>query len=632
MQCPSPTSVTHTCEINTMTPRKFFTSSSAYGTYDRSAAKTMIEKHLKTCNGESSENLASKLRPSSHFAAYATYSKKDAGALAASLLERLEAHEGVKKQDQLIDEQAQTLSTIFNKPTFVEKKKPTLLPARFGQQIHRMIVYPKIMLYNCFPAIKEAVSVMLSDLKAHDWLPSKVFEKNDPLALSSSPSFAGKKAPGYSAQLTFTKKFKDRARFERVFYGLCKDSGMNESMGKVVWNDDVTILNEFSEDFTDIPGDHYIPNSRSYYAEGSRFKHWHVSIDMYESEKTTIMQAHLPGRAWDGTSCFNFTKELVNRYYSEDTEAEKSQVFKAGELMSMREDAKSKFDSPWNIFKWAIWVPFNVYSNQSGLCWQKASAEAGIDGYKEIPKELCHVNFTEVQSKKLAASLKKHKTKVGRRGVVAPTAALVFAGVHAFKIELGEYPFTVPMQASLQTRSFEPSFKERSFVGDWLIGVLHEVRTWKRYLGVRDYKVDDAQEFYDALVDGLESSDERIQDGFYSRVLGKLKGGAAAFEKTPCYPGKSRLNDSLFFNNYGFRTIHEDSGCVGFNWSGAGKVGINCILINGRICCSIASTQLPLAKVEEIRDTFKEILFAFMEGQDGDDAVKTIVKDRAKMS
>ena len=395
-----------------------------------------------------------------------------------------------------------------------------------------------------------------------------------------------------------------------------------ESMAALRWNDSVQLLNEYSPEINVIPGTHYIPNSRSYYAEGGRFKKYHVAVDMYESDETTIMQAHLPGRAWDGTSCFNFCKELVHRYYSDDKEHEDSPVFKANELIHMKEESREQFDNLWNLLRWMVWVPYNVYSNQSGLSWQKASAEAGIDGYKEIPKELCHVNFNVEQSKKMSAALKKHTTSVGSRGI-SPTAALVFAGVHAFKLELGEFPFTVSMQASLQTRTFEPSFKERRFVGDWLVGILHRVRTWGRFLGVQTYTMDDAQRFYEDLIEGLGTTDASVRDAFYSRVLGKLKGGAAAFEKTPCFPGHSRLNDSLFFNNYGYRTIHPDSGCVGFNWSGAGKVGINCILINGRVCCTVASTQLPLAKVEEIRDTFQKILMAIIDGEDGDEVVQS---------
>ena len=317
-------------------------------------------------------------------------------------------------------------------------------------------------------------------------------------------------------------------------------------------------------------------------------------------------------------------RELVHRYYLDESEQESSPVFKANDIMQMKDDVREKFDNPLNILLWVILVPYNVYSNQSSLCWQKASAVAGIDGYTEIPKELCHFNLNDIQSKQLSTALKKQG--------IAPTAALVFAGVHAYQIALNELPFSVVMQASLQTRSFEsshPSLKERRFVGDWLIGILHRVRTWSRLLGIGTYKVEDAKKFYQELISGLETTDASVRDGFYSRVLGKVKGGAATFEKTPCFPGNSRLNDSLFFNNYGVRTMHPDAGCVAFNWSGAGKVGINCILVQGRLCCTVASTQLPLATVEEIRDIFEAIIAAMMEGEDGDETVEKIAKERA---
>jgi hypothetical protein len=591
---------------------------------DSPTSVALSNSDLKKLFATSSEN---------NISHYATYNRLQAKELLSQLQQVRKAEKRsssppptLKSSESVSDDDTDVSSTS----SIAASPYPTLRKPTLKQNLHRMMLWPKYMLLNCLSNICEAVWIMSRDLWAHEFKPSKIFESNDPLGLSSVASFAGKKAPGYSCQLTFTKKFEDKERLENVLKQLCRDSGMpeGESMAAIRWNDGVELLNEFSPDVNNIPGDHYIPNSRSYYAEGSRFKKYHVGIDMYESEETTIMQAHLPGRAWDGTSCFNFAKELVHRYYSDDSEQETSPVFKANELIKMSDSAREQFDSLWNLFSWAVWVPYNVYSNQSGLCWQKASADAGVDGNKEIPKELCHANFSDSQSKKLSKALKKHATTVGSRGVVSPTAALVFAGVHAFKIELGELPFNVNMQASLQTRSFEPSFKERRFVGDWLIGVLHKVRTWGRLFRLQTYKVDDAQQFYQDLIEGLGTTDASIRDGLYSRVLGKLKGGAAAFEKTPCFPGNSRLNDSLFFNNYGIRTIHEDAGCVGFNWSGAGKVGINCILINGRICCSIASTQLPLVTVEAIRDTFKSILLAMMDGEDGDEAVKRIAEER----
>lgn len=575
---------------------------------------------------------------------YATYSRLQAQELLACLEQAKKREETRKDCDspvpslKAIDDRAEVESKMpitanlkaIDAPALAEsmtasaaapRRRPTLRAPTLKQHLHRGVLWPKFMFLHCLRNIVEAVWIVLRDLWAYGGKPSRIFAAYEPLAASGAANYAGTKAPGYSCQLTFTRPFRDRARFRAVFERLCADAGMAAGAGAVRWNDAVELLRDYSPAVTDISGRHYVPNSRSYYAEGSRFKKYHAAVDMYESEDTTIMQAHLPGRAWDGTSCYNFVRELVHRYYSDDSEREASPVFKANDLIRMKDDVRRKLDDPWNIVRWALLVPFNVYSNQSGLCWQQASAAAGIDGYLEIPKELCHVNFNEVQSKRFSAALK-------RRGV-APTAALVFAGVHAYRLELGELPFSVVLQASLQTRSFEPACKERRFVGDWLIGVLHRVRTWRRRVGIASYAVTDAQRFYRDLIAGLGATDAAVRDGFYSRVLGKLKGGAAAFEKTPCFPGRSRLNDSLFLNNYGPRTVHPDAGCVGFNWSGAGKVGINCILVEGRLCCTVASTQLPLAKVEEIRDTFKSIICAMMDGEDGDEAIKRIVRARA---
>ena len=91
-------------------------------------------------------------------------------------------------------------------------------------------------------------------------------------------------------------------------------------------------------------------------------------------------------------------------------------------------------------------------------------------------------------------------------------------------------------------------------------------------------------------------------------MFGLVKGGAATFEKAPTYADDNRLCDSLFFNNYGMRTVHPKARCVSFNWSGAGKLNCNAILVNGRICVVYASQTLPLERLESIRDHAHEVL------------------------
>ena len=162
----------------------------------------------------------------------------------------------------------------------------------------------------------------------------------------------------------------------------------------------------------------------------------------------------------------------------------------------------------------------------------------------------------------------------------------------------------MPIQASLQTRAYVPVVKERAFVGDWLIAPLHRLRA----AGVTDYTLADAQRAYVTLLDDLASCKAAVMRAFYARVFGVVKGGAATFEKAPTYADDNRLCDSLFFNNYGLRTVHPDAKCRSFNWSGAGELNCNCILLNGRICIVFASQTLPLERLERIRDDAHGIL------------------------
>ena len=49
----------------------------------------------------------------------------------------------------------------------------------------------------------------------------------------------------------------------------------------------------------------------------------------------TVWHSYMPGCTWDGTSCFNFNKELINRYYS----GEKKDVFAT---LTLSDEAKAK--------------------------------------------------------------------------------------------------------------------------------------------------------------------------------------------------------------------------------------------------------------------------------------------------
>ena len=71
------------------------------------------------------------------------------------------------------------------------------------------------------------------------------------------------------------------------------------------------------------------------------------------------------------------------------------------------------------------------------------------------------------------------------------------------------------------------------------------------------------------------------------------------------------LLDSVFFNNYGTRTVHEDAQCVGWNWGAPFKLGVNCIYVNGRTCICFASSVLSTEDLVAIRDHAQGRLLEF---------------------
>jgi hypothetical protein len=81
-----------------------------------------------------------------------------------------------------------------------------------------------------------------------------------------------------------------------------------------------------------------------------------------------------------------------------------------------------------------------------------------------------------------------------------------------------------------------------------------------------------------------------------------LTSNAAAPPLSSPYGDDFTIFDSIFFNNYGTRAVHEDAGCVGWNWGAPFKLGCNCIYINGRTCICFASCVLDRETLRAIRD------------------------------
>ena len=114
----------------------------------------------------------------------------------------------------------------------------------------------------------------------------------------------------------------------------------------------------------------------------------------------------------------------------------------------------------------------------------------------------------------------------------------------------------------MQSRSYAPDDKtvklenfkkDRNFVGDWLIGVLH-------HFPDGDFTLDDAQAVYESLLVDLRdySPTGPAAKAAMAKAYCPLA-GAAVFQFFPFYADKMRCMDGVFFNNYGLRTIHPDA-------------------------------------------------------------------------
>lgn len=84
------------------------------------------------------------------------------------------------------------------------------------------------------------------------------------------------------------------------------------------------------------------------------------------------------------------------------------------------------------------------------------------------------------------------------------------------------------------------------------------------------------------------------------------------FEAAPTYGLDAKIWDSVFFNNYGVRSIDSQAGFVSWNWAAPFKLGFNAIHANGKTCITLTSYVLGLETLQALRDhadaTLRELM------------------------
>lgn len=403
--------------------------------------------------------------------------------------------------------------------------------------------------------------------------------------------------PTYPCQLVFNKPF-DQDKLKENFMEMCKSAEIPDDLVHVSFPD------EKPNDFPDtaaMSANHYVGKQGECLGEAS-WGAWGlqnlgdkvIGMRCYNGDvgKPTVLWMYLPGEAWDGTSCFNFTKELINRVYGDEPQ----DVFMA-EKLQLTPEAASKIDANTDFGKFMCRLPGNMFSNLSDFMWQSMRCMPffGGDGFKFRYTVL---NFDEDMSAKVVAGMKKQGIK--------PFAGVTWATATAFKNVIGHYPYGVTQQASLQHRHYTPQIKERNLVGDWLYGPQAYIAPLKR-----EYTPMDAQASYNILIKEMGDLNGATARAIEAKAYSLLNSGAATFEFFPFYADDTRLFDSLFLNNYGLRTLHADCGFVSYNWGAPTALCFNTICVNGRMTSTLASSIYSLDVVEACRDETERLLMDF---------------------
>lgn len=401
----------------------------------------------------------------------------------------------------------------------------------------------------------------------------------------------------YPATFTFTKPF-DHEKLKELVFKMAEETKVPTDK-TLVWFESESPPEEFNHTGP-LEADHYLKTKNTNILKetdlgqfGKACKPCAIAIRLWNGApgKPTLMHAYLPGGTWDGTSCFNFCKELLHRYYGGSPNE-----FFMGTKLTLTPEAKEILDKNTSFLGFLCRQPYCLLINLSAIMWQLVSCSPCFGGTGFSP-EVTYLNFNVADSAKFAAGAKKKGMK--------PFSACTYAAVKAYRQVVGEDPYCIVQQSSIQTRHYAPKM-DRVLTGDWLIGPL-------QYIGSRTYGHQEAHKGYEDLLADLDQLRRPALRSLEGKAWGLASGGASLFEFLPAYCDDCRLMSSIFLNNYGIREVTPDSGIHHYNWQAPYRFGFNTINVNGKTSIGIASATLGLKKLEEAREVIhKTFLEEFM--------------------
>jgi len=395
----------------------------------------------------------------------------------------------------------------------------------------------------------------------------------------------------YASHVLYSQPF-EQERLRKALVELCAEDGIKEAQIELLFSDEVPNSWPATGSWH---MSHFIPKAIPY--GSNHFSYWLTKHSKYmlrihvfngaPGEPTVMLYAG-SGNAWDGSSNYNFVKELNNRYMGN-----KETVFVKPAITTA---AAAKADA--GSFVWFLLKqPINLWRGLSGAIWN-AIRNAKWAGGNGLGFKITALNFTESESKALYNGASAQGASV--------FACYTYAAHKATKEIVGHSFTRMVQQASLQTRHFPVAAQgaSRDFVGDWLVGPVAYVEN--------DYTLEKAQLGYKELTKDLDEFGPRTQRSFMAKAYGLFNSGAAAFEVFPMYNDDVYVFDKcLFMNNYGVRS-NPNPAWEAWNWNAPFWLGVNTINVNGKTTTLVGSCMWGMPVVEAIRDRMEVELRAIM--------------------
>lgn len=433
----------------------------------------------------------------------------------------------------------------------------------------------------------------------------------------------------YPAMMAFSKPF-DKEKLTATFKEMAKEAEYTEK--------EIRITFEEETPFPEFPKSGGL--DADYYVETGKYQTWfnsHVQLHLPAGTHLTglyrgasiwlrvfngkpaqpsVINVGLDGARFDGSACFNFMKELLNRYCG----GEKGDFYQWNKL-EINPEAAKKLDD-WSMCGFLKHMTYALWKNGTNTYWEVLKSACLFGGpcgcYGSIAKSILNadfadnrmalINFSKEDSARLAAGCKKLGVK--------PYAAMTYSAVKAYKEVLGHMPHCLTQQSSLQTRYWKKKDQgedplNRKYVGDWLLGPLQ--------YPAANYTLEEAMKGYQNLLWDLDNCGPATKKAFWAKAYGFYTQGSALFQCPWFYPDDSCIANGIFFNNYGIREVHPDCGFHSYNWGAPFRLGFNTICVNGVTTITCASSYTGLPTLQAIRDNAEVSLRLIMDGVNPDE-------------